>query len=207
MKRKGILYPVMFLAAVAITPLAAEAEIVIVDGVAAQVNDNSITIGDVMTLLDTVKPQISAKYSGDELKKQMRLAYTNALNSLIERRLILDAYAKQEFKLPEPLIQGRIEEIVQDMSGGDQNQLMTALAKEKISYDEWKGQIREHVIVSLMRRMNVEQNVTIPFKAAQQYYDENIDRFKNPAKIKLRMIVIDGGGDDSSRAVARRKAD
>ncbi len=166
------------------------AERMVADGVVAQVNNNYITISDVLLLLQPIQKQLAAKYSGAEFKSQMSSVFTNALNSPIERRLILDAYEKQENKFPDAYIDERVNEITQDMFSGDKADLMVALAKEKLNYEEWRNDMREHVIASTMRKMHVDQNVTVSARAVKKMYDENVERYRRNAKLKLRMIAV-----------------
>src|SRR3989339_1981846 len=163
------------------------ADRVVADGVAAQVNNNFITISDVMLMVQPAQRQLAAKYSGVELKSQMQVVFSNALNSLIERKLILDAYEKQENKFPDAYLDSRVEEITQDMFSGDKADLMTALAKEKLNYEEWRKDMRDHVIASTMRKMHVEQNIAVSAKAVKKAYDVNIDRYRANSKLRLRM--------------------
>jgi peptidyl-prolyl cis-trans isomerase SurA len=176
-----------------------------VDGVVAQVNENYITIGDVMTILQPVHKQLAAKYSGAELKAQISAVFTNGLNSLIERRLILDAYQKQENKFPDPYLEGRVDEMVQDMFGGNKADFIAALAKEKINYDEWRNEMKEHVIASTMRKMNVEQNATVSSKAVRKAYDENVEKYRANAKVRLSMLMISKDASASQKAEDARK--
>jgi len=180
------------------------AETAVADGVAAQVNDSYVTIGDVMPLLQPAQRQLAAKYSGDELKEQMKLAYSKALNSLIERRLILDAYEKQENKFPDAYLENRVNEITQDMFSGDRTDLAAELAKEKINVTEWRKEMKDHVIAGTMRRMHVEQNVNISAVAVRKAYDENRDHYNKQAAIHLKMIVLDNNEAGRKKAEEAR---
>lgn len=178
---------------------------VVADGVAAQVNSNFITIGDIMIVIQAAQKQLTAKYSGAELAEKMGAAFSNALNSLIERRLILDAYEKQENKFPDQYVDGRVDEITQDMFNGDRADLMAALAKEKLNYEEWRKDMKDHVLVSTMRKMNVEQNVTVSARAVRKAYEDNLDRHRSEVGVKLRMIAINCGssGEENDKAVKK----
>jgi len=205
--RTVCVFVIVLMTALFVMPCVSPAEKIVTDGIAAQVNNNSITIGDVTVLLQPVQKQLAAKYSGSELKDRMKAAYTNALNSMIERKLILDAYEKQENKFPENYINERVEEITQDMFSGDRADLMAALAKERLNYEEWRKEIKNHVIATLMRRVNVEQNVTISASTVRKKYDENSGLYKAPARIKLRMIVLGGDVPGGEAGSARKKAE
>jgi parvulin-like peptidyl-prolyl isomerase len=93
------------------------------------------------------------------------------------------------------------------MFSGDRADLMAALAKERLNYDEWRKEMKDHVVVMLMRKMNVEQNVTVSAKAVRRKYEENTGLYKAPARIKLRMIVLGGDVPGGEAGVARKKAE
>ena len=74
---------------------------VTLDGVAAHVNEHIITIGEVAELVEPVNRQLQNSYTGKELENKLRAAFDDALESIIARYLILDAYEKQEGRIPE----------------------------------------------------------------------------------------------------------
>jgi len=171
-----------------------------VDGVAALVNTNSITIGEVMMIVQSMQRQLMSKYTGAELNSQMQAAYSNALNNLIDQRLILDVYGKQEQKIPDSYLNQRVEEIMQDVFSGSRAEFMAALSKDKINYDDWKKEMRDRVLASVMRQMNVERNMTISCVAVRRLYDANLARYRTAPEIKLRMIAI--SNDDAGKKKA-----
>jgi peptidyl-prolyl cis-trans isomerase SurA len=191
-------------AALALCADAAETTSVRVDGVAAYVNKNTITIADVMAAIEPVRRQLIATCKGDELKAKLRTAFDDGRQSLIEKRLILDAYAKQEARVPEWAIDQRVEELITDMFKGDRSNLMAELAKEQLTYEEWRNEVRDHMVVASMRAANVEQNVKVAPGAVRAYYEAHLSDYQTPAKVKLRMIVIKKG-DTAGQDEAKRR--
>lgn len=182
----------------ALIPFRAPAESVLVDGNAAQVNGHSIMISDVMAVVEMQSQKLKRAPDGEELKVQLHKAYDDGLNVLIERQLILDSYEamgkeQTDRQIPEQFINERMNGIIRDMFKGDRAEAMRALEKEGMSLDEWRNEIKSQIVVSAMRKANVDQNIKISPQAIRNFYDKNLEKYKSPGRIKLRMIVLNKG--------------
>jgi peptidyl-prolyl cis-trans isomerase SurA len=177
-----------------------------VDGVAAYVNQNTITIGDVLVSIEPVRRQLAANLSGAELRKALAKSYTEGVQRLVDKRLVLDAYAKQENKVPAWAVDQRVEEIVNDMFQGDRASLMAELAKEQITYEQWRKDMQEHVVVSSMRQANVDQGVKLAPGAVRAHYDAHRSEYTQSGQVHLRMIVLTKPGVDAEDEARRRLA-
>ncbi|MBL7077483.1 MAG: peptidyl-prolyl cis-trans isomerase [Kiritimatiellae bacterium] len=161
-----------------------------VDGVAAYVNEHVITLSDVMVLIEPVRRQLMQKYRGDALQKRLGEAFDNAMNTLVERFLVLDAYEKQGGRLPAWVVDQRAEEMIDDLFDGDRETLMRALQLEKMTYGEWRETIERQMIVQSMRSANVDQYVQITPGRVRAYYESHADEFRQEAQVRVRMIVL-----------------
>jgi parvulin-like peptidyl-prolyl isomerase len=151
--------------------------------------------------------KVRASYSDDELRDKLRDVYTNALNGLVERRLILNAYEAQKIRIPEAAVDERVNEITHDVFKGDRSELISALGRERLTYDRWRGEIRDRLVVSAMRQASVEQNVTVDPNEVRRYYEDNLEQFRSPAQVKLSLIVLKKGAGEESAAAKRREAE
>jgi len=200
------------LAAVAFASSLRAGEPRLVDGVAAYVNEHVITIGDVQTMMDPVRRQLVARYTGDDLVRRLRAAYDDALQAIVERYLVLDAYEKMDKKLPDWFVDERIRSVIDEQFGGDRSKLMDQLAKESMSFEDWRKEVGNHVAITYMRQMNVDEKISISPMAVRDEYEKRKDEFTEPAKIKLSLIAMDrakGGDVSAARAMAddvRRRA-
>jgi parvulin-like peptidyl-prolyl isomerase len=129
------------------------------------------------------------------------------LNSLVERHLILDAYGKQEQKLPEWTIDARVNEIIHDSFNDDRGDLMTALSKGKVTFEEWKSQVKDHIIVSAMRGDRIERHTRVSPQAVREAYDKNRDQYRTSDQVRLRMIVLKKGTSSDTAGEKRKQAD
>jgi len=169
---------------------AGAAESVLMDGVAAYVNEDTITVGDVLAVVEPVRRQLIRRYAGDELVSRMRKAYDDALNALIDRRLVLAAYNSQEMRLPEWVIEDRINDIISEMFDGERAALMQALAEDHMSYDEWRRTIQDQMAAASMRSAHVDHLVSLSPGKVRRFYEQNSERFQSAERVQLRMIVL-----------------
>ena len=118
--------------AVAVSSFAVAASAAMLDGIAARVDSRVITIGDVMAEIRR-HPDAGEKIasSGND-QSEMQALYQAALDTLIERRLVLKAAEAKKMEIPEWVIDNQIREIVHDMFGGDMNRLEEELARNKV---------------------------------------------------------------------------
>lgn len=168
----------------------ARADTVRLDGVAAVVNEHTITIGDALTALQPVRAELTALHKGEDLERKVQEAYAEIIGSLVERYLILDSFEERELQLPEWIVDQRIDEITAEMFGGDRSRLLRALAEDGVTLDEWRGEVRDHLAVMLLRKSTVEDSVRIPSGALRRAYEEDRERYSKPVEVKLRMIVL-----------------
>src|ERR1043166_9982431 len=86
---------------------AATPEPEVVDGVAAVVNGDVITYSQVRGLVGPREKLLRAQYSGEELVKRIKEAREAALQDLIDRQLIIQAFKKENFQVPDHFIADR----------------------------------------------------------------------------------------------------
>lgn len=182
-------------------------ERMVLDGVAAHVNEHVVTVGEIAELVEPVNRQLRNTYSGKDLDEKLRVAFEDALESVVARYLILDAYAGQDGKIPEWAVDRRIDEIVRETCNGERSVLMEKLARDRMSFDDLRTKVREGIVVSAMRGENVARNVNISPKVVHEAYLRNREKYMRTARLKLRMIVLPIPADRDGAAKARQQAD
>ena len=122
----------------------------------------------------------------------MREAYTNALEGIIERKMVIDAFAKEGGQIPEWALDKRVNEVRRESFKNDEQQLRAALAEDGITEEEWRDQIREQIIFSSMRSAKVTANINICEQDIRTEYETHIkDRYTTPMQAHIRMIVLE----------------
>ena len=179
---------------------------VLLDGVAAYVNSEMITIADVMS---EVRRSPWADTAPELREKRLRELYTATLNALIDRKLILAAAQKSKMELQPWAVDNRIREIVANNFDGDQTKLHNLLADRKIAFEEWKKNIEEDLMITAMRYQQVEKRVAPTPSEVRAEYEANKGRYQTEAATAVSMIILDppGQGDESLEVRAGKIAE
>ena len=183
------------------------ADPVAVDGYAAIVNDRVITVTDVLAIVQPIQRQLLQTYEGEELETRLRQAFTDARDSLIEQALILEEFEEQEGSLPEQIVDERIDGIIHERFNDDRAAFMQALAEDRLNPEDFRQQIRDQVVVSILRRQEVTDRVMISPRDVRARYDEKADEYSVPAKAKASMIVLNKGTTSEDNSAKQEEAE
>lgn len=182
----------------------AQGDPVMVDGVAAYVNGEAITIGDVRDMMAPAVAEMVESRRGKELEARVRELYEDALGELIAMRLILKAYetdAKINKPAVEKHVEARVSEFIQERYQGDRQEFLKALQGERLTMEEWRRRFRERIVVGLMRNREVDSRVVVSPREVRAVYEARREEYRQPERVKLRMILVRGGTNGTDRAV------
>jgi parvulin-like peptidyl-prolyl isomerase len=162
----------------------------LVDGMAARVNDRVITVGDVITVMYPEYQKYAGRMDDNKAKERLRQVYKESLDSLISRYLILSSKEAEKVTIPDWFLDQRVEEIIRDNFGGDKSRLLQVLTKDRKTFDEWRGEVKEHIIVATVQSMVVGEAVRVSPVAVRDVYEKNRDKHMTPLQQRLRVIVL-----------------
>jgi peptidyl-prolyl cis-trans isomerase SurA len=188
--------------------LAQQAEVI--DGVAAIVNDDVITISQVRELVGERERALREAYSGPDLQDKVKELRLGALKDLVDRQLILQEFQSMQEKganIPDYVIDDRVQTIIREEFGGDRAAFIRTLQAQGYTLTRFKEIERDKIIVQAMRQAKVNESFVISPKQIQQFYDKNKAAYTNPEQVKLRMIVLREGTEDIVGANKRQTAE
>jgi peptidyl-prolyl cis-trans isomerase SurA len=180
--------------------LAAEPEVI--DGIAAVVKLNEASSAEVITyseVRDVSAPKerlLRDQYRGEELVTKIKEARAEALKDLIDRQLIVQAFKKEGYQIPDHYLDQRVQDIIRDNFNGDRNTFIKTLQAQTFTLGEFRKLETEKMIVQAMRHKNVEVNTIISPNKIQDYYRKHAAEFTSKEQVKLRMIMISEGTSD-----------
>ncbi len=184
---------------------AAEAKRIRLDGVAAFVNDDVITISEVVRLSRELQAGL-AKAAPDTAA--LNAAYAEALETAIGRRLVLKAYAGQKkIAVPDAMVQERVDTIINTSFHGDRAALIEALTQDGIGFDAWRDQIRDNIIVGAMRNVEIDSKIRVSPVAVREHYDAHREDYVQVGKVRLRMLVLPSGEREKADRLAAELRD
>ena len=180
--------------------LAAEPEPEVINGIAAVVSSNGatnvITYSELRSLSAPKEKLLREQYRGEELITKIKEARAAALKDLIDRQLIIQAFKKEGYQIPDHYVNQRVEDMIREDFNGDRNTFMKTLRAQNYTIGEFKKVETERMIVQAMRHKNVEMNTIISPNRIQDYYRKHASEFTSKEQVKLRMIMIPAGTSD-----------
>lgn len=178
----------------------------VVDGIAAIVNGDVITYSQVRQLSSPREKLLRSQFTGQDLENKLKEVRQLALKDLIDRRLIIQAFKKESFQIPDHIVDQRVHDIVRESFGGDRNTFVKTLEAQNYSLGEFKEKEMERIIVQAMRSHNVKTNYIVSPTKIEDFYRKHRDLFTTKEEIKLRMIMISGqkdtGNAEAQKALA-----
>jgi peptidyl-prolyl cis-trans isomerase SurA len=166
-----------------------------VDGIAAIVNGDVITYSQVRQLSAPREKLLRSQVTGQELENKIKEVRQLALKDLIDRRLIVQAFKKESYQIPDHIVDQRVHDIIRENFGGDRNTFIKTLEAQNYSLGEFKEKELERIMVQAMRSHNVKANMIASPTKIEDYYRKHRDEFTAKEEIKLRMIMISGQKD------------
>ncbi|PYI72740.1 MAG: peptidylprolyl isomerase [Verrucomicrobia bacterium] len=185
----------------------AEEEPTVVDGIAAVVNGEVITFSQVRALSAPQEKVLRQQYTGQELANKLTELRQLAVKDLIDRRLVIQAFKKESFEIPDHIVDMRIQQIIRESFGGDRNTFVKTLEAQNYTLGEFKQKEMEKIIVGAMRGHNVKTNSIVSPTKIEEYYRKHRDEFTSKEQIKLRMIMISGHKDTASAPAQKELAE
>jgi parvulin-like peptidyl-prolyl isomerase len=179
-----------------------------VDGIAAVVNSNVITFGQVRELLMFRQRSTGQQQMTEEMKEKMKASQEGAVKDLVDRQLIIDEFKTQGFQIPEYVIDDRINSIIRGDFGGDRTSFVRTLKAQGFSLSRFREVEKEKIIVQAMRQKAVKTDFVISPDKIEAFYRKNIDKYSTPEEIRLSMIVLrpDAAGGDNPATATREVA-
>ncbi len=158
----------------------------IIDGIAAKVDGEAITIGEVLLEVrrDPVMHLPGAGVS------DFRRMYRQTLENMIDRKLILRDAEEQKLQMQDWVVDNRIREIVKDNFNGDFSALRAAVDNANILYDNWKRTIRDDLIAQAMQYQMVARNVNVSPSAMRAEFAVNADKYAVSNSLDVSVILL-----------------
>jgi len=179
----------------------------VVDGIAAIVNGDVITYSQVRQLSAPREKVLRAQLTGNALNSKLLELRQLALKDLIDRRLVIQAFKKESYEIPDHIVDERVHQIIRESFGGDRNTFIKTLEAQNYTLGEFKEKETERIMVQAMRSHNIKQNAIISPTKVEDYYKKHRDEFTSKEQIKLRMIMVSGQKDTASAPAQKALAE
>lgn len=186
-----------------------------VDGIAAIVNGEVITRSQVMAAAQTQVRLLAmeAQQSGiteAEFREKASGIEKNALNTLIDRQLILSNFKELGAQIRPQHVDEAVDRFVRERFGGNRQKFIEELGKNGLSFKQFRDSQEETIIVQAMRSRAVGgQEPFVTPAEEEQFWKENKQLFQEDGFVKIRTITIPKTefGDPSTEAKQKALAE
>lgn len=179
---------------------------VLLDSYAAIVNGKVITIGEVLSALHPVQARLATQYEGGELEQKILQEYDSIRNTLIESELILQDFELQGGVLPDRAIEDHVNTVIHERFGNDRTAFLKALADERLTFAEWRKQMKDQLVVQIMRQKEVSSKILVAPLDLQRMYEAKRSAYAVPERVRIRTLSMDLGGTPSERETSLARA-
>lgn len=163
------LFSFALLVTLALQPLSTSAELI--NGIAAIVNDDIITIYDVSKEAAIIsKEAVKQAAATPPITPELRAL---ALNRLIDQKLTEQKIAELDIKISEEELRQYIEDVKKQNHLQTQEALVAALLSQGLTYDQYRRQLREQMERIRLMSQEVRSKIQIGEKELREYYDAN----------------------------------
>ena len=160
------------------------------NAVLATVNGEPISLGDILPMTRSREYQAAAAYSGEELTGAVYKLRLEAVDEVIDSKLILADYSGKSFEVPERDIEAAVDDAALQMGCRSRSDLARRLREEGSSVAELRKKLREQIIVQVMLQREYHISNFITPEDMYRYYKEHETEFSRPESVELAMLQL-----------------
>ena len=177
------------------------------NGIAAVVNGKPIMKSEVRDAVTAQEQMLRFQFREDPegLAKAMGELKTTALDSLIDRELILSEFAKMGGTIKPQYIDDDINSVIRESFKGNRDAFVTELAKTGMTMKKFRELREKMIVVQVMRGRHAGDQPPPTPREVDEYYGKNIDKFRDKDMIKISTITIPKFTGDADSTVEKQK--
>ncbi|MCX7866339.1 peptidyl-prolyl cis-trans isomerase [Limisphaera sp. VF-2] len=181
----------------------------LVNGIRAVVHDSVITLEEVNRSVIPALGLLQRQYRNDPetFRQKLNQVVEENVEQLVQRQLILQDWQQSGYQLPEAIVEEAVNERLREQFGGDRVRMVKTLQAEGLTLERFRRQVREQIIVEILRNRNISREVIISPHKIEQYYRANQDKFRAEPEVKLRMIVLNKRSPEDAARVRQLAAE
>ncbi len=170
------------------------------EAMAVKVNDQVITNKEVADEENRLLQQLAGQVDPSQLGQMRSLVHKQAVSNMVDRELLRQAVEKEKIAVDQAEVDARVADIAERL--GSREALSQRLEMIGMSEDDFVHEMETSLkIEKLLAEHSDVKPVTED--EARKYYEENIDRFKQPERIRASHILIQVKPEDTE---AQKKA-
>ncbi len=177
----------------------------IVERVVAKVNGRIITMTELDDEMKTVLEQLGPAASAEEERLRMAELRPEVLQSMIDNMLVLQLATERGLEVPPRYFEEWKANVMEEMSLESEEELTRQMELQGMNMAQFKKQWEEGLLIQEIRRIEVDNKVSVNEPEIEKYYHEHISEYTQPAKVRFREIVVRFDASTEFEAVDKAK--
>ena len=161
----------------------------VVDRVVAVVNEEVITLSEVDKMIVPFLKETVKAEDRLERKEQLNRIRLQALNTLIEEKLMDHEIKRVGLKVTPREVEAIIEDI-KKQNKATQEELERALANEGMTFEQYKTQIERRILRTKLVQWSVKVEPKASEKQLREFYEQNAERYRTPETLRPAHILF-----------------
>lgn len=178
-----------------------EGEGKVVEEIIARVNNDIITRSELDKAkaqdADGARDQCSGRCTPEQLQMAVEDAEKYALRDLIDQSLLAQRGKDMDINV-EPEVVKQLDQIRQQNKLKDLDELEKAVSSQNINWDDFKSNIRNHLLTQEVIRREVGSHINVSHDEMMKYYEDHKKDFIRPEQVALSAIEIKTEGKKES---------
>ena len=161
----------------------------VVDRVVAVVNEEVITLSEVDRMIGPFLKEAVKAEDRLERKEQLNRIRRQALDTLIEEKLMDHEIKKSGIKVTPREIDAVIDDI-KKQNKATQQDLEMALVKEGMTFEQYRTQIEQRILRTKLVQWSVKVEPKASEKQLRDFYQQNVERYRTPETLRPAHILF-----------------
>jgi peptidyl-prolyl cis-trans isomerase SurA len=195
---------VLLLAAISIVPglLAAET----VERIVAKVNGQIITLSELEQEVRTTLERLGPAPTPEEEQSRLERIRPETLDRMIDNLLVLQVAEERGLRVPARFFDEWKKNVMTEMKLTSDEEFERQVELQGTTVEAIRKNFEQSLLLQEVRRMEVDSKVSVSEPEIGERYREHIAEYTEPAKIRLREIVVkfDAATEVDQGAKARR---
>ncbi len=188
---------------------APRAQAVIVERIAAIVNEDVITLSEVDELVDSLHArELEAIQDPEDRKVRRDELRRKVLDEMIDQRILTQQYDRLQIVATDEDVDRMVQAICRQ-NGITLDTLKNEITRQGLSYQEYLNQIRQHILQSKLVEQQIRPRISVTEDDIKQMYTRQLGELSTKEVVELSgiLVLLPRGGGPESMDIARRRAE
>ena len=167
------------------------------NGIAAIAEGRIITLQELRQELNPIIPRLRVEAQDqEEFARRIDEISKEVLQNMIDRIIIVKEAENKGLLIPQSYIDQEYNEVIARDFGGDRARFLAYLRARGITARDYRSDIRERVVVNVMRQQTRRSQSEISPERIEAFYVRNKLRFYQSESLHLRQIILTPMADE-----------